>query len=130
MVWSVCEMSHRDPLLAEIQWGGDSRKVVAGFPEGVRANLGFALFQLQRGGRPSLGIRRMASIGPGVYELKDSDERSWYRVIYLARIENVIHVLHAFEKHSGKTDRRDLAIAQQRLQSVRRRLSRSARKDA
>jgi phage-related protein len=115
-------MKDRGPLLAEIHWEGDSRTVISSFPEGVRANLGFALFQLQRGRTPSLGIRRMASIGPGVYELKDSDERSWYRLIYLARIGGVIHVLHAFEKRSAKTEHRDLALALHRLQIVRERL--------
>lgn len=60
----------------------------------------------------------MGSIGKGVWELKDSDERTWYRVIYLARIENKIHVLHCFEKSSRKTDRRDIEVARGRLQAV------------
>jgi phage-related protein len=66
--------------------------------------------------------RRMQSLGSGVYELKESDETSWYRVVYLAKIENVIHVLHCFEKSSRKTDRRDLKIATERLAKVRQRL--------
>lgn len=28
--------------------------------------------------------RNMSSIGAGVYELKEADERAWYRVIYLS----------------------------------------------
>ena len=28
----------------------------------------------------------MSSIGPGVYELKEADERTWYRAIYLAKV--------------------------------------------
>ena len=63
--------------------------------------------------------RRMTSIGAGVYELKEADERTWYRAIYLSKIGNVIHVLHCFEKDSRKTDRRDLEIAGQRLNLVR-----------
>jgi phage-related protein len=66
--------------------------------------------------------RRMQSLGSGVYELKESDETSWYRVVYLAKIENVIHVLHCFKKSSRKTDRRDLKIATERLAKVRQRL--------
>lgn len=64
----------------------------------------------------------MSSIGTGVYELKEADERAWYRVVYLSKIENRIYVLHSFEKESRKTDRRDIEIARQRLKLVRRRL--------
>jgi phage-related protein len=64
----------------------------------------------------------MESVGSGVWELKEQDERKWYRVIYLARIDNVIYVLHCFEKHTRKTDRRDLETAKERLTRVRQRI--------
>jgi len=64
----------------------------------------------------------MASIGQGVWELKESDERTWYRVMYLARINNVVHVLHCFEKDSRKTDRRDVETAKARLSQVLKRM--------
>lgn len=44
----------------------------------------------------------MQSIGDGVFELKDSDKYTWYRVIYLARKNDVIFVLDCFEKDSRK----------------------------
>jgi phage-related protein len=53
-----------------------------------------------------------------VWELKTADERVWYRVIYLTRIGDELFVLHAFEKDSRKTDRRDLEIAKSRLKMV------------
>lgn len=107
---------------AEIVWEGDSRDVLSGFPEGVRQNLGFELWQLQRGERPS-DYRPLPSIGPGVFELRDQDERSWYRAIYLSRVNNVIHVLHCFEKKSRAMPRRDFEKAKQRLKAVRARLA-------
>jgi phage-related protein len=60
----------------------------------------------------------MESVGKGVWELKTSDERTWYRVLYLTRIGNALYVLHASEKDSRKTDRRDLEIAKSRLKQV------------
>lgn len=96
--------------LAKIRWEGDSREKLGAFPEDIRSNLGFALFELQLGRLPSATARRMQSIGPGVYELKESDDKSWYRVIYLSRINEVIYVLHCFEKQSRKTDQRDLPL--------------------
>jgi len=72
---------------------------------------------MQTGGRP-LKSRPMPSIGARVYELKAQDERAWYRVIYLAKIGNRIHVLHCFEKKSAKTGKNDLAVARARLRRV------------
>ena len=71
--------------------------------------------------------RRMASVGPGVYELKEGDERTWYRVIYLSKIDDVIYVLHCFEKQSRKTERRDLNVAKERLSRVRQRIEEQRR---
>jgi phage-related protein len=108
--------------LAEICWEGNSRNVLASFPEEVRGSLGFALYELQLGRQPSIATRRMISIGPSVYELKEGDERTWYRVIYLSKIDDAIYVLHSFEKQSRKTARRDLDIAKERLSRVRQRI--------
>ena len=110
------------PKLVEIHWEGNSREVLAGFPEEIRGGLGFALYELQLGRQPSIATRRMESVGSGVYELKESDEGAWYRVIYLSKIDDVIYILHCFEKHSRKTDQRDLTIAGERLSRVRKRI--------
>ena len=96
--------------------------MLAGFPEEIRSDFGCALFELQQGQQPVIQTRRMPSIGAGVYEMKEADERAWYRVIYLSRIANVIYVLHCFEKQSRKTDKRDLNIAGERLSRVRQRI--------
>jgi len=64
----------------------------------------------------------MQLIGQGVFELKTADEATWYRVVYLARIENTIFVLDSFNKKSRKTERNDLKRARARLSNVRQRL--------
>lgn len=64
----------------------------------------------------------MQSIGQGVFELKTGDEANWYRVIYLARIEDTIYVLDSFKKKSRKTEKRDLNRARMRLSIVKQRL--------
>ena len=92
------------------------------FPDGVRQNLGFQLWQLQQGDRPT-DYRPLPSIGTGVFELRDQDERAWYRVIYLSRISDVIYVLHCFEKKSREMPRKDFEKAQQRLKAVKARLA-------
>ena len=64
----------------------------------------------------------MQSIGDGVFELKDSDESAWYRMIYLARKNDVIFVLDCFEKNSRKTEKHDIRRAKVRFKHVRERL--------
>ena len=64
----------------------------------------------------------MESVGKGVFELKDSDDSKWYRLMYLTRIGVVIHVLHCFEKDTAKTEKNDLNKARARLSIVNQRL--------
>jgi phage-related protein len=110
------------PRDAAIAWEGDSREVLQSFPEDVRQNFGFELWQLQQGERPS-DYRPLPSIGTGVFELRDQDERAWYRVVYLSRINDVIYILHCFEKKSREMPRKDFERAKQRLKAVRTRLA-------
>jgi phage-related protein len=110
------------PRLATVVWEGDSREVLHSFPGGVRQNLGFQLWQLQQGEKPA-DYRTLASIGTGVSELRDQDERAWYRVVYLSRINDVIYVLHCFEKKSREMPRRDFETAKRRLKAVKARLA-------
>jgi phage-related protein len=107
---------------AKVAWEGDSREVLISFPDGVRNNFGFYLWQLQQGETPT-NYRPVSSVGAGVYELRDQDERASYRVIYLSSINDVIHVLHCFEKKSRQMPRRDFEKAKQRLRAVKSRLA-------
>ena len=107
---------------AEIHWEGDSKEVLSGFPRDVKLSLGYSLRRLQNGEFPACETRSMASIGKGVWELKESDERAWYRVMYLTKIGGVIHVLHCFEKESRRTDKRDVATARARMKQVLKRI--------
>ena len=69
-----------------------------------------------------MSSRPMPSVGQRVYELRQMDEKGWYRVIYLGKVGNRLHMLHAFMKKSAKTSRNDLQIASSRLKAVNARL--------
>lgn len=107
---------------AAISWEGNSLKVLKDWPREIQCDFGMSLLNLQNGERPTLSARPMQSIGQGVFELKAADETAWYRVIYLARIENTIHVLDSFIKNSRKTEKNDLNRARARLSQVRQRI--------
>jgi phage-related protein len=113
---------------AQIHWVGDAKEVLSAFPQEVKGVFGYSLRRLQKGLLPDCDARRMQSVGKGVWELKTADERTWYRVIYLTRIGDALYILHAFEKDSRKTDRRDLEIANSRLKLVLEQL-RTAKED-
>lgn len=116
------------PKYATVAWEGDSREVLSAFPEGVKQNLGFELWRLQQGIKPG-DYRPLPSIGTGVFELRDQDERAWYRVVYLSRINDVIYVLHCFEKKSREMPRKEFEKAKQRLKAVRARLAEEKKRE-
>lgn len=124
----VSDQEEELPKYAAVAWEGDSKAVLLSFPEEVRQNFGFELWQLQQDERPS-DYRQLPSIGAGVFELRDQDERSWYRIIYLSRIKNVIYVLHCFEKKSREMPRKDFEKAKQRLKLVKARLAERKRNE-
>lgn len=64
----------------------------------------------------------MPSIGKNVYELKTDDDVTWYRLMYIARINDVIYVLDCFTKDTTKTERKDLARSESRYKLVQQRL--------
>jgi phage-related protein len=107
---------------AAISWEGDSLDVLKAWPRDVQRDIGLSLRNLQEGERPTLAARPMQTIGQGVFELKTGDEATWYRVIYLARIQDTIYVLDSFTKKSRKTEKNDLNRARSRLSNVRQRL--------
>ena len=103
---------------AEIHWEGDSKEVLSGFPKDVKLTFGYSLRLAAKWPAPGVRDTTDAFYWRGVWELKESDERSWYRVIYLSRIADVVCVLHGFEKQSRRTSARDIVVARNRLKQV------------
>lgn len=56
----------------------------------------------------------MPTVGKGVEELRVWDESGTYRVIYFARLEEALYVLHAFQKKTQATSRQDVELAKDR----------------
>jgi phage-related protein len=105
------------PGPAKLAWLGDSQDVLRRFPKDVRKDLGYALRQVQLGQMP-LDSKPMKTVGPGVYELRDQDERAWYRVFYLKKIADMVYVLHCFEKRTAQTEKKDIDLAKERLKRL------------
>jgi len=60
----------------------------------------------------------MTSIGSGVREIRIRDETGAFRVIYIANLADAVYVLHAFQKKTQRTTKRDLDLAASRLRQI------------
>src|SRR5436305_988974 len=76
---------------------GDSRERLAGFPESVRRRIGHELYMVQAGRRPS-DFKILSTIGTGALEIRVRDRAGSFRVVYVAKLCEMIFVLHAFQK--------------------------------
>lgn len=71
---------------------------------------GYQLDRVQRGAPPD-DFKPMPTIGKGVEEIRVWDDTGTYRVIYTARLADAVYVLHAFQKKTQTTSRRDIDLA-------------------
>ena len=99
--------------MKRIQFLGDSLKSLREFPEDAKHDLGYQLDKVQRGEQPD-DFKPMPSIGKGVEEIRVRDDSGIHRVIYTARLADTVYVLHAFQKKTQTTAKRDIALASKR----------------
>ncbi|MGE0621197.1 MAG: type II toxin-antitoxin system RelE/ParE family toxin [Pseudomonadales bacterium] len=60
----------------------------------------------------------MPDIGPGVREIRIRIGVAW-RVVYVANRDEAIYVLHAFQKKTQRTSRRDIAAIESALKEMK-----------
>ena len=84
------------------------------FPKDARQDAGRQLDLIQRG-KQADDFRPMPSIGKGVEEIRVWDEVGTFRVIYTARLADAVYVLHAFQKKTQATSKRDIETAKTRF---------------
>ena len=100
-----------------VRFIGDSQKQIRGFPALVRRKAGFQLEKLQKGEQAD-DFKAMPTIGRGVEELRIATLDGAFRVVYYARHENAVYVLHAFQKKTQKTRKVDIDLATARYRKV------------
>lgn len=60
----------------------------------------------------------MLSIGPGVCEIRIREESGQYRILYVAKFADAVHVLHAFQKKTQRTAKADIELAKKRYKEI------------
>jgi phage-related protein len=103
-------------LVKPLQFVGSSLDDLRDFPAEVRRQAGFELDAVQRGFDPS-DWKPMSDIGSGVREIRIHIFGEW-RIIYVAKLEAAIFVLHAFQKKTQQTAREDIELARRRYRQI------------
>jgi phage-related protein len=96
---------------------GTSREDLRQLPDSAQETAGFQLFKVQQGKEPD-DWKPMATIGPGVREIRVRDARGAFRIFYVAKFEEAIYALHVCQKRSQKTAQADLDLRRSRFADV------------
>jgi phage-related protein len=96
---------------------GSSLDDLRDFPRDARREAGFQLDKVQNGENPD-DWKAMSSVGSGAYEFRIRDDTGVFRIIYVAKFSEAVYVLHAFQKKSRKTAKKDIDLAVARYQEM------------
>ncbi|NOS74318.1 MAG: type II toxin-antitoxin system RelE/ParE family toxin [Methyloglobulus sp.] len=103
--------------LKPIAFRGSALDDLRAFPLLIRREAGFQLDQVQRGHEPD-DWKPMPSIGKGVREIRIRDDSGAFRLIYVTKFVDSVHVLHCFQKKTQKTSKADIDLAKKRLRDL------------
>ena len=103
--------------MKDVCFVGSSLDDLRHFPAGARREAGFELSNVQAGLQPS-DWKPVNTVGAGAVEIRIKAAVGIYRVIYVARFEEAIYVLHAFQKKTRKTRQTDIELAKARYKAL------------
>jgi phage-related protein len=72
---------------------------------------------VQRGREPD-DWKPMSTVGRGVREIRIRDAAGAFRVLYVAKFDDAVYVLHCFQKKTQKTSKADMNLAAQRYRDL------------
>jgi phage-related protein len=92
--------------LKEVVWLGSTKKAIQKFPELVRKEVGFAIFQAQQGNKHLDAKPLKGFAGASTLEIVERYDADTYRAVYTVKFAGVVYVLHAFQKSQRRVYRR------------------------
>jgi phage-related protein len=104
-----------------VEFRGSSLDDLRAFPPDARREAGHQLDLVQNGLDPD-DWKSMAAVGSGAQEIRIRDETGAYRVIYVAKFDDAIYVLHCFQKKTEQTSKPDIDLAEKRYRELKREL--------
>jgi phage-related protein len=106
-----------------VEFRGSALDDLRAFPEAARRQAGYQLDQVQHGREPD-DWKPMNTVGRGVGEIRIRDTMGAFRVLYVAKFDHAIYVLHCFQKKTQKTSKADLRLAALRYRDLLKELGR------
>ena len=103
--------------MKEITFVGSSDKEFEALPEKVRNKFSLDLVALQKNTKPFSRIKHLDTVGKGVVELIKNGKPA-HRVIYCAKFDDTIYVLHAFTKTTNGVDGEAIKLANKRYKDM------------
>ena len=104
-------------LEKEIRWVGTAYEDILKFPTEPRKESGFQLGKVQAGLEPD-DWKPFDDVGAGTKEIRVRDTGGVFRVMYVAKFEEAIYVLHCFQKKTEATTKHDKDVAETRYRAV------------
>jgi len=107
--------------MKKLEWLYSSKKDLAEFPEDVIHEIGYALHCAQMG-RHYKKSKPFKGYGSGVFEIVIEYDTNAYRSVYTVEMDDVIYVVHCFQKkskHGMQTPKEEMAIIKQRITRLR-----------
>lgn len=105
-----------------IEFRGASLDDLRSFPQTAMREAGYQLDKVQKGLEPD-DAKPIPTIGTGVAELRIWDEAGTFRLVYVAKFEAAVYVLHCFQKKTEQTAKRDIELARKRFKELVKELS-------
>ena len=103
-----------------IDWIGSSFKDLCNddvFSLEARRNAGYQLRKVQRGEEPD-DWKPFDEVGAGTKEIRLKQSDGAFRVMYVAKFEEAIYVLHCFKKKTQKTSQKEKDLCAQRYKDM------------
>ena len=92
---------------------GSSLEDLRAFPASGRRMAGHQLDRVQQGLEPD-DWKPIPAIGQGVPEVRVREPAGAFRIIYTANLPGAVYILHAFQKKTQRTAKRDLDLTEAR----------------
>lgn len=107
--------------MKELEWIASSKKDLLGFPVDVRKEMGHALYMAQNGTKHKNAKPLKGFSNAKVLEVVYDNGNGTFRTMYTVQFEDVLYVLHAFQKKSKtgiKTPKQEIDLVVQRLKKA------------
>jgi phage-related protein len=100
-----------------VEFLGDALDALRSFPAQARRATGFQVDRVQRELEPD-DWKPLLTVGKGVKEIRIWDEAGTFRVVYVAKLEDAVYVLHCFQKKTQRTSKADIDLATDRYKTL------------